>query len=192
MPLTNAQIDANRTNAQHSTGPRSPEGKAASSRNASKHNLTGGEAFLPGEDPAAYQAHLEAVREEYGPASPSGEFVVRQSADSMWRLQRLQRMEDELMASSPNPFMEEDATLLIRLERLQRYRAMIERTYHRFAQEWRKIVAEDVARVDAESEAALLQKQVEYDRRYRAFVEDYNRRAMHSMERATPSAHPQG
>jgi hypothetical protein len=69
---------------------------------------------------------------------------------------------------------------------------MIERTYHRFAQEWRKIVAEDVARVDAESDAALLQKQVEYDRRYRAFVEDYNRRAMHSMERATPSSHQQG
>ncbi len=160
MSLTNAQIDSNRANAQHSTGPRSPEGKAASSQNASKHNLSGGDAFLPGEDPAAYQAHLEAIREEYGPGSPSGEFVVRQIADAMWRLQRLQRMEDELMASSPNPFMEEDSTLLIRLERLQRYRAMIERTYHRFAQEWRKIVADDIARVDEESEAALLQKQV--------------------------------
>ncbi len=96
------------------------------------------------------------------------------------------------MASSPNPFMEEDTTLLIRLERLQRYRAMIERSYHRFAQEWRKIVADDIARVDAESDAALLEKQVEYDRRYRAFVNDYNRQAMHSTERAAPSAHSQG
>ena len=52
------------------------------------------------------------------PLSEAGKFVVRQIADAMWRLQRLQRMEDELMASSENPFLEEDDKTMVRLERL--------------------------------------------------------------------------
>ena len=38
---TAAQVDANRRNAKHSTGPRSEEGKARSSQNATKHGFTG-------------------------------------------------------------------------------------------------------------------------------------------------------
>lgn len=38
---TAAQVEANRRNAQHSTGPRSQQGKARSSQNATKHGFTG-------------------------------------------------------------------------------------------------------------------------------------------------------
>ncbi len=38
---TAAQIAANQANAQKSTGPKTPPGKAASSRNATKHGLSG-------------------------------------------------------------------------------------------------------------------------------------------------------
>jgi len=38
MP-TEAQITANRENAEHSTGPKTEEGKAASSHNHSSHGL---------------------------------------------------------------------------------------------------------------------------------------------------------
>ena len=51
---TEAKIEANRANAQHSTGPRTEEGKAASSRNALKHGLTSFTVLLPTEDPAEY------------------------------------------------------------------------------------------------------------------------------------------
>ncbi len=179
--MTNAQLDANRANAQQSTGPRSEEGKAASSQNASKHNLTGGAAFIPSEDPAAYQAHLKAVTEEYGPLSPSAEFVVRQIADAMWRLQRLQRMEDELIASSDNPFMEEDDKTMIRLERLQRYRQMIERTYTRFTQEWRKIVAADILRAQTCSEEALQKRCDDHDREFQEHVNKHMREQIASL-----------
>ena len=37
---TTAQITANQLNAQQSTGPRTPEGKSATSKNATKHGLT--------------------------------------------------------------------------------------------------------------------------------------------------------
>src|SRR5260370_35128273 len=165
--MTTAQLDANRANAQQSTGPRSEEGKATSSQNASKHNLTGGAASLPSEDPAAYAAHLKPITEEYGPLSPSAEFVVRQIADAMWRLQRLQRMEDELIASSDNPFLDDDDKIMIRLERLQRYRQMIERSYARFTQEWRKIIAAALLRSEKYSEEALQKPCDDHDRESR-------------------------
>ena len=45
------QIAANRLNAQASPGPRTAEGKAASSRNALTHGLTARTLLLEGEDP---------------------------------------------------------------------------------------------------------------------------------------------
>ena len=179
--MTTAQLDANRANAKQSTGPRSEEGKATSSQNASKHNLTGGAALIPSEDPSAYEAHLKAVTEEYGPLSPSAEFVVRQIADAMWRLQRLQRMEDELIASSDNPFLDDDDKIMIRLERLQRYRQMIERSYARFTQEWRKIIAADLLRSEKYSEEALQKRCDDHDREFQEHVNRHMREQIASL-----------
>ena len=48
---TEAQIEANRRNAQHSTGPRTEAGKANSSRNATKFGLfSTNNCVLPGEE----------------------------------------------------------------------------------------------------------------------------------------------
>ena len=47
---TEAQVHANRANAQLSTGPSSASGKAKSSLNAVKTGLTGRTVLLPGDD----------------------------------------------------------------------------------------------------------------------------------------------
>ena len=61
-----AQIKANRANAQNSSGPKSPEGKAKSSLNAVKTGLTGRTVLLPGDDAAAYdlfRGHINSHRQ---------------------------------------------------------------------------------------------------------------------------------
>ena len=52
---TDKQIEANRRNAEKSTGPRSEEGKARSSMNAIKHGLRAEQPVILGENPADYQ-----------------------------------------------------------------------------------------------------------------------------------------
>ena len=56
--LSDAQLAANRANAQHITGPTSAEGKAKVSLNAVKTGLTGRTVLLPTEEAAPYQALL--------------------------------------------------------------------------------------------------------------------------------------
>src|SRR5437762_6832361 len=90
---TERQIEANRQNAQHSTGPTTPEGRAAVRLNGLKHGLCAETIVVPGEDPAQFEALLEAYRTEYQPTTPSAEFLVRQVAMADWRLLRLHRIE---------------------------------------------------------------------------------------------------
>src|SRR5689334_13848243 len=87
------KIEANRLNAQKSTGPSTPEGRAAVRLNGLKHGLCAETIVVPGEDPAEFEAMLEAYRGEYQPATPTDEFLVRQLAMADWRLLRLYRIE---------------------------------------------------------------------------------------------------
>jgi hypothetical protein len=87
------QIDANRRNARRSTGPNTPEGKAASRQNAVTHALFAHETVLPEEDRAQLQALVSAYFAEFRPASACEEFLVRQMASAQWRLHRLNRVE---------------------------------------------------------------------------------------------------
>jgi hypothetical protein len=77
---TERKIEANRQNAQHSTGPSTPEGRAAVRLNGLKHGLCAETIVVPGEDPAQFEAMLDAYRAEYQPATPTDEFLVRQLA----------------------------------------------------------------------------------------------------------------
>src|SRR5437773_8282277 len=91
--LSDRKIEANRQNAQHSTGPTTPEGLAAVRLNGIKHGLCAETIVVPGEDPAEFEAMLDAYRAEYQPTTPSAEFLVRQVAMADWRLLRLHRLE---------------------------------------------------------------------------------------------------
>ena len=64
------QKAANRANARHSTGPKTPEGKAVVSRNALRHGLRARDVVLPEEDVDAFEDLLNRVRAELSPVGP--------------------------------------------------------------------------------------------------------------------------
>ena len=88
-----AQILANRGNAQLSTGPKTPEGKHAAGRNATRHGLTGTQIVIPGEDAAAYEELREGMRQSHKPANEAERILAEQIAANAWRLMRAQRVE---------------------------------------------------------------------------------------------------
>jgi len=91
------RADINRLNAQKSTGPRTPEGKQASSLNALRHGLTSQFPVIPGEDHDLYQIHLQAFLDDYQPQSITELHLTRSLADLSWRIDRIASMEANLL-----------------------------------------------------------------------------------------------
>ena len=99
MP-TNAQIKANRNNAKKSTGPRTDEGKSRVAKNALKHGLLARDTVLPSEDPADFDRQLSALEADIQPANSLEFELVRQIADTQWRMRRLTRLETGFLAAA--------------------------------------------------------------------------------------------
>jgi hypothetical protein len=92
-PVSQKRIEANRLNAKKSTGPRSPAGKPRSRLNAVTHGLTAKITVLPGEDPAEFAAHRDAVISGYAPQTQVEHDLLARIADASWALGRCQRAE---------------------------------------------------------------------------------------------------
>ncbi len=99
MP-SDAQLAANRRNAQKSTGPRSEEGKAVSRLNALKHGMRAEDVVLPNEDPEEYARRLEEWTEAYAPDDPARALYswTACAVRASWRLDRCARAERAMLA----------------------------------------------------------------------------------------------
>jgi len=87
------KAEANRKNAQRSTGPRTARGKARVARNATIHGLLSEMVLLPDEDPQALEALAEAVRDAWKPEGAQEDLLVEWMIQTLWRLRRLGRVE---------------------------------------------------------------------------------------------------
>jgi hypothetical protein len=90
------QIAANRANALHSTGPKTPEGKAAVRHNALRHGLLARDVVLPDEDFEAFEDLRNRVRADLSPVGPIEELLADRVVSLMWRLGRSERAETAL------------------------------------------------------------------------------------------------
>jgi hypothetical protein len=141
-----AQINANRANAQKSTGPRSVEGKSVSRFNALKHGIDAASIVIPGEDPADYQTLVAHYLHEYRPQSASESFHVDTMLRADWHKRRLQLVEADLyhtlLAETPGNSLAaallSDSPAAKLLARVQRQIAAFERTWHRANDEFRR------------------------------------------------------
>lgn len=80
MP-SQAQLEANRRNAQKSTGPRTDDGKAAVRQNALRHGLCSGIALMADESGDVAQQLLAALIEDNQPVGVNEEILVYQMAE---------------------------------------------------------------------------------------------------------------
>jgi hypothetical protein len=92
------QAQANRRNALKSTGPKTPEGKAAVRQNATKHGLLSQDVLLPEEDAAALEELGERLRAELQPVGELEGMLVDRIIAAYWRLRRLGRVEAGIFA----------------------------------------------------------------------------------------------
>jgi hypothetical protein len=90
--------EANRRNALKSTGPKTPEGKAAVHLIALKHGLLSREVLLPGEDEEALRELGERLRAELRPVGELEDLLVDRIIAAYWRLRRLGRVEAGIFA----------------------------------------------------------------------------------------------
>ncbi len=131
MSTSPARLAANAANAQHSTGPRTPEGQARSSQNARTHGLTARDLVIAPDE----REEFEELRSDYQtavqPQDAIQQSVFELLVGAAWNLRRIRRM--EVRACS-------DATLTAEklekeLDRLVRYKTCIERTFYRSLKE---------------------------------------------------------
>jgi hypothetical protein len=93
MSVSEKQLAANRANAQKSTGPKTPEGKARSARNATVHGLRSTDTVINtpiySEDQAEFDSLLKSLVIQFSPDSDAEKRQVFRIAVCMWRLNRL-------------------------------------------------------------------------------------------------------
>ena len=90
------QIEANRLNAQKSTGPRTPAGKAKSRFNALKAGIDAGAEAIPGEDPDDLRALRADYYDRFTPDRPEQWALVDALIANDWLLRRLRKIEGQL------------------------------------------------------------------------------------------------
>ena len=161
---TERQLEANRRNAQLSTGPRTQDGKEASKLNAIRHGLRAREGIvLPHEDAEAYHAKVEAWMTDLAPRNAAEEHLVRHAADISWKIDRADRYEVAQLTRRMEAAMQEcddqsedarqEAAILASFdpsmegERLRRYQSSLSRELLR--------TIEALAKLRREEERAL-------------------------------------
>jgi hypothetical protein len=128
------QFEANRRNAQKSTGPKTPEGKAAVSMNALRHGLRARTVVLPGENRVEFHQLCNDLEVEWHPQSRTEQFYVEQMAVSQWKLTRMEVGEAAIFQD-----VEGSATKLTHLDRLWQAEARMERSYSRAQRELERL-----------------------------------------------------
>ena len=161
---SSAQLLANRNNAALSTGPRTPVGKAASSRNATKHGLSSAFRVLAHEDQQEYDRLVEEMRTCYHPRDIHPRLLVDQMAKSQWllaRAQRLQTVAYDLLAGVENDDPDTAIVNAMRaanpdiIGRLERYAASAERSFYKA---YRELTRQNEANLVRQTERQIVER----------------------------------
>jgi hypothetical protein len=100
---TKAQIAANRRNARKSTGPRTPQGKAAVAKNPVKHGLFARQALIDTEDHAEFDLYRDHMLEDLAPVGPLESALAERIVTLYWRLRRAACTQNQTIETLSRP-----------------------------------------------------------------------------------------
>ena len=144
---TAAQVLANRENAQHSTGPRTEEGKLASSTNATKTGLTSPNIFVRPEEEPVFADFQERFVQELQPNGINQITLFEIILHAAWNIRRCIQLESEaLEAAFHQGLDEDDEALNKKIDRIYRYKKMHESSKRRATAELRQLQTEQIWR----------------------------------------------
>jgi hypothetical protein len=131
---TPQQIDANRRNALKSTGPKTPQGKAATSMNSLRHGLRARTVVLPGESREEFNQLCDDLEREWQPLSRTAQFYLEQMAVSQWKLTRMEVAEAAILQKPLTA-----KTKFALLDRLWQAQCRLEHSYARAQRELERL-----------------------------------------------------
>ncbi len=108
--ISEKQLEANRRNAQRSTGPRTEEGRNTAALNARRHHLTGQVTTMTDPDRIMHDAFSAAIVESLAPEGAMETQLAQRIATDSWRLNRISAIEDNLFALGHNAHADEIET----------------------------------------------------------------------------------
>jgi hypothetical protein len=94
--ISQKQLEANRRNAQQSTGPKTSEGKERARLNAVRHGLTGQITVMTEEDRAAHDTFCGALIKDLAPSGAMQQQLANRVAEDSWRLNRISAIEENI------------------------------------------------------------------------------------------------
>lgn len=145
--VTDRQVQANRSNAKLSTGPKSDEGKAIVAKNALKHGILSREVFI---DEGLKKDFEEMKGNFYLQFEPQGQlelFLLERVITCAWRLSVLTRIEAQIYEKEDSNSWEKDPQIKRAflssytrnaLYTLNRYETSIERKFYQALSELKK------------------------------------------------------
>lgn len=135
---TQSQIAANQANAQHSTGPKTEEGKANSSRNNFRHGLAGLFVVMAWESQLEFDQLNDHLFAEHEPVTPTETLLVESMVQHYWLAQRAMRLQRYCFQSDV-PYCDREKELALYL----RYQATHDRAFHKALNQLLKLRADN-------------------------------------------------
>ncbi len=135
----------NEANAQHSTGPKTPEGKARAAANSRTHGLCAKDVIIASpEEQTEFDELLSLHLTQIKPNGSVEQVIFDQMIADTWNLRRIRRLETALNHGIDPLAALDDEALQTKLERIARHRTRIERSYFKCLKELSRIQTERV------------------------------------------------
>jgi hypothetical protein len=143
VPLSPAQLEANRANAQLSTGPKTEEGRRASSTNAVKSGLASAKLYIRADEQNEFDEFMQLLNDQLQPSGILQCLFFDLILHASWNIRRCMLLEAKLQSETGLDEALLNDELARKIERLWRYKRMHESTLRQATAEFRKLKTEE-------------------------------------------------